>query len=152
MQNLTALAHITFLFPFQSTFFGREDQALSGFSEFFKKRSGEERDHAMALMQYQSMRGGRVVFQEVAKPPQTEWSSALEAVETALELEKAINSALLELHKVADARGDPQFCDFLEGNYLKEQVEDIKELADLVTRLRRAGEGLGVHLIDKELI
>ena len=59
--------------------------------------------------------------------------------------------SLLGLHKVADEGEDPQLCDFLEGTYLKEQVEDIKELGNLVSKLKRAGDGLGVHLIDKDL-
>ena len=31
------------------------------------------------------------------------------------------------------------------------QVEAIKELADLVTKLKRAGKGLGEHIVDKEM-
>ena len=124
--------------------------ALIGFAKFFKKNSDEERDHAMKLIEYQNMRGGRVVFQDIAKPNKTEWNSALEAVEAALELEKTVNGSLLELHKTADASNDPQLTDFLEGEYLEEQVHAIKELGDLVTRMKRAGDGLGVHLIDKE--
>ena len=45
--------------------------------------------------------------------------------------------------------------DFLEGNFLNEQVEAAKELADLLSRMERATgascDGLGLHLIDKEL-
>ena len=33
----------------------------------------------------------------------------------------------------------------------KLQVEAIKHLGDLVTKMKRAGDGLGVHIIDKEL-
>ena len=36
----------------------------------------------MKLIEYQNMRGGRVVFQEIAKPAAQEWSSALHAVGT----------------------------------------------------------------------
>jgi len=46
---------------------------------------------------------------------------------------------------------DAQFTDFLEGEFLKEQVEAIKEIADLVTKMKRAGDTLGLHIIDKEL-
>lgn len=126
--------------------------ALVGFAKFFKKNSDEERDHAMKLIEYQNMRGGRIVFQDIAKPNKTEWNSALEAVEAALELEKTVNGSLLELHKTADGSNDPQLTDFIEGEYLDEQVHAIKELGDLVSRMKRAGDGLGVHLIDKELM
>ena len=53
--------HLDFLW-LQSSFFNREDQALPGFSKFFRKASDEERDHAMKLIEYQNMRGGKVVF------------------------------------------------------------------------------------------
>ena len=55
------------------------------------------------------------------------------------------------MHKVADSHGDAQMTDFIEGEYLKEQVEAEKELGDLITKMKRAGDGLGVHIIDKEM-
>lgn len=42
-------------------------------------------------------------------------------------------------------------CDFLETEYLQEQVDAIKEIADHVTNLKRVGEGLGVFMFDKQL-
>jgi len=51
---------------------------------------------------------------------------------------------------------DPQLQDFIEGEYLKEQVDSIKNLADMLTRLERATkstncDGLGLYHFDKEL-
>ena len=65
--------------------------AAHGFAKIFKKNSEEEREHAFKLVDYQNMRGGRVVFQDIAKPTKVEWASAQEAVEAALELEKTVN-------------------------------------------------------------
>ena len=48
----------------------------------------------MKLMDYQAKRGGRVVFQDIAKPSSTEWGSPLDAMEAALELEKTVKAAL----------------------------------------------------------
>ncbi len=59
--------------------------------------------------------------------------------------------SLLDLHGVASDKNDAHLCDFLESTFLTEQVEGIKELADLATKLRRAGDGLGTHIIDKEM-
>merc|ERR1712243_391543 len=58
--------------------------------------------------------------------------------------------SLLDLHKVAGDKGDGHLCDFLESEYLNEQVEGIKAI-DLITKMKRAGDGLGLHLIDKEM-
>ncbi len=73
----------------------------------------------------------------------------MEAVQAALALEKHVNQALLDLHKLVGSHGDAQFCDWLESNYLTEQVEVIKSLSDHVTNLKRAGPGLGEYLYDK---
>merc|ERR1712179_172912 len=104
-----------------------------------------------ALINKQTNRGGRVVFQDIAKPTTMEWGTPLEAMEAALELEKTVNQSLLDLHKVAGDKGDGHLCDFLESEYLGEQVEGIKAIGDLITKMKRAGDGLGLHLIDKEM-
>ena len=45
--------------------------------------------------------------------------------------------------------------DFIEGEFLEEQVDGIKKVADLLTRLERASSkcanSLGIHIIDQEL-
>ena len=77
--------------------------------------------------------------------------SALKAMEASLELEQSVHNALLELHATADKHNDPQMTDFIEGEYLKEQVDAEKEIADLITRMKGIGEGVGLYIIDKEL-
>merc|ERR1712061_80955 len=128
-----------------SAYFARDDVALHGFSKRFRAASHEEREHA------ETWGGGRVVFREVAKPTSDEWGTALEAIEASLELEKTVNESLLNLHKMADTHHDAQLTDFIEGTFLKEQVEAIKEIGDLVTKMKRAGDGIGLTIIDKEL-
>ncbi len=59
--------------------------------------------------------------------------------------------SLLSLHGTASEKNDAHLCDFLESHFLGEQVEAIKELSDLVTKMKRAGDGLGTHIIDKEM-
>lgn len=79
---------------------------LPGFAKFFRKSGNEEMEHAQLFMKFQNDRGGRVVLQDVKKPAQDEWGSGLDAMEAALKLEKTVNQALLDLHKVADTHGD----------------------------------------------
>ncbi|KAL4617838.1 ferritin, middle subunit [Arapaima gigas] len=78
-------------------------------------------------------------------------------MQCALELEKKVNQALLDLHKVASEKTDPHLCDFLESHYLNEQVEAIKKLGDHITNLskmdagkNRMAEYLYPQVIDKE--
>jgi ferritin heavy chain len=51
-----------------------------------------------------------------------EWSSPLEALEAALDLEKRINESLLTVHKQAEDRHDAHLEDFLENQFLDHQV------------------------------
>lgn len=125
--------------------------ALKGFSKFFKKSSDEEREHAEKLMEFQNQRGGRIVLQDIKRPEKDDWGSGLDAMKAALALEKSVNKSLLDLHKVAETHDDPQMQGFLEGNYLQEQVEAIKELGDYVTNLTRVGPGHGEWHFDREL-
>ncbi|WAR26039.1 FRIS-like protein [Mya arenaria] len=143
--------YASYVYQSMAYYFDRDDVALKGFSNFFKKSSDEEREHAEKFMKYQNQRGGRIVLQPIQKPDRDEWGSGLEAMESALALEKTVNQSLLDLHKVAGDHGDAQMTDFLEGNYLEEQVEAIKEISDRITNLKRVGSGLGEWQYDKEL-
>lgn len=61
--------------------------------------------------------------------------------------------SLLDLHSVASSRTDAHLSDFLEGHFLDEQVESIKSIADMITKLNRVGAtGLGEYIFDKELL
>lgn len=141
--------YASYTYQSMAFYFDRDDVALPGFSKFFKHNSDEEREHAEKLMKFQNQRGGRIVLQDIKRPERDEWGSGLDAMQTALALEKHVNQALLDLHKLSDSHGDAQFCDFLEGNFLTEQVEAIKELSDHITNLKRVGTGMGEYLFDK---
>jgi len=142
--------YASYVYHSMAFYFDRDDVALPGFSKYFKKASEEEREHAEKLMKFQNKRGGRIVLQNISKPERDEWGTGLDAMQAALALEKNVNQALLDLHKIADSHGDAQMCDFIENEYLSEQVDAIKEISDHVTNLKRVGPGMGEYLFDKE--
>ncbi|XP_047129930.1 ferritin, heavy subunit [Hydra vulgaris] len=132
----------------QAYHFDQDDVALAGYFKFFKHQSDEEREHAQKLMKYQNKRGGRVVYKDV-QAPQFQVSTPVSALEAALELEKKVNESLLNVHAIAGKHSDPHLCDFLESEFLDEQVESINEIAKLITNAKRCGDGLGVYQFDK---
>jgi len=142
--------YASYTYQSMSFYFDRDDVALPGFAKFFSKSSEEEREHAEKFMKYQNKRGGRIVLQDIKKPDRDEWGSGLEAMQVALQLEKSVNQSLLDLHKVCASHDDAQMADFLETEYLEEQVKAIKEIGDHITQLKRVGPGLGEYLYDKE--
>ena len=82
----------------------------------------------------------------------SEYGSIVDMLTLTLKLERDVNQALIDLHKVADKHSDFQFADFLEGEFLKEQVDAIKEISDLLTKAKKCGPGLGEFHFDEEAL
>jgi ferritin heavy chain len=135
-----------------------DDVALKGFASHFAEESLEERGHAQKLMDFQTLRGGRVKLQSILAP-EMEFGGAvagakgeaLYAMELALSLEKLNFHKLRALHSVADAAGDANMADFVEGQLLADQAASVQTVSEYVTQLRRVGKGLGVFEFDKKL-
>ncbi|XVE99817.1 hypothetical protein REPUB_Repub03eG0234100 [Reevesia pubescens] len=132
------------------------EAAINEQIKFFKESSLEEREHAEKLMEYQNKRGGKVKLQSILMPlsefDHAEKGDALYAMELALSLEKLTNEKLLNLRSVAERNHDVQLTDFVESEYLAEQVESIKKISEYVAQLRRVGKGHGVWHFDQMLL
>ncbi|XP_054165857.1 soma ferritin-like [Oppia nitens] len=133
-------------------YFNRDDIALEGFHGFFKSRADEERSHARKFMDYQNKRGGRIVLQDIARPVKQDGWTPQSAIEASLDLEKTVNQSLLDLQAIGARTNDAEFTDFIESEFLHEQVDDIKKLGDHLTNLKRVGTGLGEYLFDKQTL
>ena len=133
------------------SFFIQQDQAMDGFAMMFMEQSKEEREHGVMLIEYQAKRGGKVDIKDIKKP-NIEINSVKEAVETALKIEKEVNESLLDIHALAGSKKDGSLSDFLEEYFLREQVDAIKELGDLLTKIEMAGDGLGVIYVNSHLL
>ncbi|XP_018493870.1 ferritin, higher subunit isoform X4 [Galendromus occidentalis] len=128
--------YASYVYLSMAFYFDRDDVAFKNIKKYFLKASEEEREHATKLMEYQNMRGefifsktryanlfldsesahptcnritgGRIILRSINKPAKDEWGNLAEAFSSALELEKQVNQSLLELHKLAGERNDPQ--------------------------------------------
>ncbi|XP_073016243.1 ferritin, chloroplastic-like [Primulina eburnea] len=147
---------VSYVYHSLYAYFDRDNVALKGLAKFFKEASEEEREHAEKLMKYQNKRGGKVILHHIKLPPtefdHIEKGDALYAMELALSLEKLTNEKLLKVHCVADENNDPQMADFIESEFLGEQVEAIKKIAEYIAQLRRVGKGHGVWHFDQVLL
>ena len=133
------------------SYFSHDTVALPGLAQYFKHEADEERHHADKLMQYLTARGGHLVLQAI-DAPRMDWTSAKCALEAALELEKKVNASLLKLHGIAGEHNDAHLTDFIEEEFLEDQIKTIKLLADMLTKLERCGEhGLGLYIFDRDL-
>ena len=57
------------------------------------------------------------------KPSQYEWCKTRDTVEATLLVQKNPSLAILDLHGLGSARADPHLCDFLESQFLDEEVK-----------------------------
>ncbi|GMH40374.1 hypothetical protein BSKO_08278 [Bryopsis sp. KO-2023] len=154
-EQINVEYNISYVYHSLYAFFDRDNVGLPGMAEYFKKGSEEERTHAEKLMAYQNMRGGRVKMEGIVAPVaefnHADKGDALYAMELSLAMEKLNFQKLRQLHDVADKHNDAQMTDFIEGELLQDQVEDIKVVAEYVSQLRRVGKGHGVYHFDLKL-
>merc|ERR1712002_1090998 len=136
----TKLCH-GYIYLYMCSYYNRDDQALTGFADFFWKASEEEYKHAGMLIKYQTMRGGRVMLQDITKPTVMEWNTPMEAMMTVFNMEKEVTKTLTDLHLVT----------FIQKYFLTRQIMDMKTIGDFLTKMKRAGTGLGFYMIDKEI-
>jgi len=138
-------------------YFDRDDIALPKFSSFFLEQSVKERDQAEKLLEYQNMRGGRILLQTISKPSRETWRGGHDAMSFSLDYQKTLNTCILEVHRRAGNNGDPHLCDFLEEHFLQSSHETIKKLGDYVGSLGRIATsetsgGMGEYLFDKHTL
>merc|ERR1712076_171708 len=146
MQLYTSYVYLS-----MSAYFHRDDLALPGFADFFRRVSEQERLHGATLMRYQTMRGGRVALQDITKPTPVEWGTPVQAMVTVLDLERKVNQSLLELQTAAMAKADFHLAHFIQETFLNTHVNRIKLVGDLVSQIKRAGDGLGIHVVDNDI-
>ena len=138
----------SYIYHYLFTYFNRNTVGFRNIADFFNKCSLEEREHAHMFIEYQNKRSGIVEFKEIVKPNidfDDETFTMLRAFEVALELEHEVYLSLLELHKTAEEANDPQFADFIEGEFLKEQIDAMDELKVYISQLNSIGnDGHGI--------
>ncbi|VFQ72807.1 unnamed protein product [Cuscuta campestris] len=154
-EQINVEYNVSYVYHAMFAYFDRDNVALKGLAKFFKESSDEERDHAEKLMEYQNKRGGKVKLKSIVMPlsefVDAEKGDALYAMELALSLEKLTNEKLLNLHAAASRNNDVHLADFIESQFLDEQVESIKKISEYVAQLRRVCKGHGVWHFDQML-
>ncbi|XP_063590346.1 soma ferritin-like isoform X1 [Penaeus indicus] len=148
-RQINLFLHVGYVYNSMAYHFGRCDVALPGFNTFFKQMAQEQREKSESLMTYQNLRGGLVTLQQVTAPATSEWGTGLDAMHRALELEKSVNQALLELHMVALQHEDIHAATLIQTNFINPQVEKIFTISQYITNLERVGPGLGEYMFDK---
>jgi len=134
-------------------YFDNNKVARKGFAKFFSDQSREEKEHAHKLMDYINKRGEDVYTLDVKMPLKSTWNSPKHALEDAIQLENEVNDYLHKIHDVAEHTCmDPHLMDFIESEYLEEQMSSINQLTRLLTILTQMQNGVGEYLLDRQLL
>ncbi len=105
---------------------------------FFYRQAVEERNHAMMIVQYLMDIGSTPTIPGI-EAPQTEFTNIVEPVKMALAQERTVTGQFNELTALARSANDFQGEQFLQW-FLKEQVEEVALMGDLLTVCERAAD------------
>ena len=105
---------------------------------FFYRQALEERDHAMMMVQYLLDTGADVSIPGVEAPVNS-FSDVIAPVALALEQEKRVTTQINELTAIAREDHDYAADQFMQW-FIKEQVEEVATMSDLLAVASRARE------------
>ncbi|XP_035872765.1 ferritin heavy chain-like [Phyllostomus discolor] len=152
INNQIALElHASYMYLSMASYFNHGDVALKHFSLLFLQQSNKEREHAEYLLGMQNRSASDPLLWNMPKPEEENWENGLRVLECALQLAKKVHQSLLSLHQMSKEKHG-RVCNFLERDYLHEQVVFIQELGDHVTNLRKLWapeESLAEYLFNK---
>jgi len=107
---------------------------------FFYRQALEERDHAMMMVQYLIDADERVSIPGVASP-KTDFVEIEEPIALALAQEKSVTDQINELTGIARDERDFASDQFMQW-FIKEQVEEVATMSDLLTVVRRSRDDI----------
>ena len=113
-----------------------DDLTMPQMAAFFYRQAIEERNHAMMIIRYLLDIDAPAKVSGVAAP-KTEFTDLTEPVQMALSQERKVTEQFNELVSIARAANDFQGEQFLQW-FLKEQVEEVSLMSDLLTVVERA--------------
>ena len=117
-----------------------DSQDLPQLAKHFYGQSVEERNHAMALVQYMLDTDHHVEIPSTGEV-RNDFSEVTELVDLALEQEKEVAADIKEIAKAARAEDDYMGEQFMQW-FLSEQVEEISQMSTLRNVVRRANGNL----------
>lgn len=138
-----------------AAYFDRPTVARNGYAKYFRDQSLEEYGHAAKFIDYINSRNGTVKRISIDESPKSDWSSPKEALADAIKLEKHVYAKLQYIHDVAEQKcQDSHLMDFLESYYFTEQVDSIKELQTMLTKINVSEPSAAIvieHITDERL-
>ena len=112
-----------------------DSEALPQLAGFFYRQALEERTHAMMIVRYLIDIDARVTIPGI-QAPKTDFADFVEPVALALEQEQQVSAQFDDLAETAANEKDHKGAFFVQW-FLKEQVEEVATMSDLLTVVER---------------
>lgn len=145
-QQINHELYSWYLYLSLSTVFERA--GMFGFEKWAKTQAGEEQSHAHKMIEYLQDKREMVELTAVAAPEVT-CDSVLSALKVALEHEIKVTTWINDIVAATSTERDYTSFAFLQ-QFVLEQIEEEKKVADLIARVTIAGDD--VILVDHELL
>jgi ferritin len=117
-----------------------DSETLPRLASFFYRQALEERTHAMMMIQYLLDTSEEVRIPDI-EAKETHFDGAVAPVRMALEQEERVGDEINALFKLARDTGDYRAEQFMHW-FVKEQVEEVALMQDLLNVVERAGENI----------
>lgn len=126
-----------------------EETPYSGFAQWMYTQSLEETDHAMKFYRFLADRNAKVELMSIAQPSAS-YENAIDVFKASLEQEQKVTAQIHELYSLAEEVRDHETKNFLNW-FLDEQVEEEKNVRDMIDRLELVGDNpVGLLQLDQE--
>ena len=123
---------------------------LPGFASWLRVQSREENDHAMRLFDYVNDREEKVLLMPISQPP-LEFQSVLDVMQSALDHERKVTELIHQAYALAIKEDDYATQVHLQW-FITEQVEDEKEVHEIIEQLKMIGDKSdALLLLDRQL-
>jgi ferritin len=113
-----------------------DEQTMQQMAQLFFDQAAEERNHAMMMVRYLLDADAPVRIPAIPAPVNS-FDDVVAPVTLALEQEKRVTQQINELIGIARRESDFSSDQFMQW-FIKEQVEEVSKMSDLLTVVRRS--------------
>ncbi|MCI8285406.1 MAG: ferritin [Firmicutes bacterium] len=125
-------------------------KGLDGFANWYEIQAKEEQSHAMLIYEYLHNNGENVTLEAIDKPDKT-FKDLIDPLKVGLEHEEYVTSLINTIYTAAREVNDYRTIQFLDW-FVKEQGEEEKNAADLITKMELFGEDARtLYMVNSEL-
>lgn len=121
---------------------------LFGMAHWMHLHALEERRHAYKIYNYIDAARSEIEIGQIDKPMK-DFKSVQHAWEVALQAEELTSLHIKEIADYAKATNDHATADFIDW-FVTEQIEEEDRFEEMLNRVKLAGEGYGIIVIDEE--